>query len=219
MNDLMSFRMHRIWKSLFVNDMHPTPDMRILDCAGGTGDITQRINERVLETGGWNEGSGIVVCDVNEDMLNEGEKRFQGVPNIQFILGDAEKLPFDDESFDIYCISFGMRNVSEPTNALREAYRVLKPGGRFMMLEFAKVNNQLLNQLYKAYSFNVIPKIGSAVAGDEASYQYLVESIDRFSGQDEFKAMMKSAGFSHCRVVDYTGGIVAAYSGFKPAQW
>lgn len=218
MNDLMSFRLHRIWKSLFVSDMSPTPQMKILDCAGGTGDITERIQQRVSDMGEWEQGGGVVVCDVNENMLEEGKKRFAGVPGLDFVLGDAEKLPFDDNSFDVYSISFGMRNVSQPDKALQEAFRVLKPGGRFMMLEFANISNVFLDQLYKAYSFNIIPRIGGLVAGDEASYRYLVESIDRFAGQEEFIAMVKATGFTSCRVVDYTGGVVAVYTGFKPVR-
>ena len=212
MNDYMSLRIHRLWKAAFVQDMSPSPDANILDCAGGTGDIAQRIEEEINTNGGWRSGS-VTVADVNEQMLQVGRER---LPGLKFVLADAQNLPFDDQSFDIYSISFGMRNVPRPEDALKEAIRVLKPGGRFMMLEFAKVTNPIVSRVYDTYSFDIIPRIGKMIAGDEDAYRYLVESIRRFPDQHQFVEMMKDAGFSQTTVTDYSFGIAACYSGFKP---
>lgn len=214
MNDLMSLRVHRLWKDAFVSDISPSGDMRILDCAGGTGDIAERIDQHVQRHGGWSDG-GVTVCDASAEMVEVGRQRLGG--RAKFLVGDAESLPFE-EQFDVYTISFGMRNVSQPDVALQEAFRVLKPGGRFMMLEFGQVDNPLIGRIYDIYSFGIIPRIGSMVTGDEASYRYLVESIRKFPGQEEFLGMVRDAGFINCRVNDYSFGIAAVYSGFKPAS-
>lgn len=219
MNDVMSLRVHRLWKSAFVNDMGPTGNMRILDCAGGTGDIALRVADYVHQSNGWlDEHSGITVCDINEHMLSQGEKRASAIPDssrIHFALADAQHLPFDDCSFDVYCISFGMRNVPQPHLALREALRVLKPGGRFMMLEFGKVQVDPVRRLYDAWSFGVIPTIGRVIAQDEPAYRYLIESIRRFPAQPQFLRMMSDAGFVAETATDYSFGIATCYSAFK----
>lgn len=190
--------------------------MRILDVAGGTGDIAKRICDTIDQRGGFEDDAGVTVCDVNEEMLAVGEKRLRG--RAECILGDAQELPFDSNSFDAYTISFGMRNVPRPDIAMKEAMRVLKPGGRFMMLEFAKVENVLMKQIYDMYSFQVIPRVGSLVAGDEQAYRYLVESIRKFPGQDEVARMLQDIDFRYVSVTDYSGGIAACYSAFKPVS-
>ncbi|KAI0566508.1 2-methoxy-6-polyprenyl-1,4-benzoquinol methylase [Gracilaria domingensis] len=183
--------------------------MAILDCAAGTGDIARLIRARAPE-------ASVTLADPNADMLKQAEQR--GPPGLDIVTADAQDLPFPPASFDAYTISFGMRNVPRPELALEEAFRVLKPRGRFLMLEFAAVNDPLLRPLYDAYSFNVIPRIGQFVARDRDSYQYLVESIRAFPGQDEFAKMMKDCGFRHVTVTNYTCGIAACYSAFKPAH-
>lgn len=212
MNDVMSGFLHRTWKDSFVSDMRPTSGMSVLDCAGGTGDIALRIVDRAPD-------ANVTVLDVSGEMLKAGKAKAEArkIPEsaMRFIEGNAENLPFPDDSFDIYAISFGMRNVPRPVVAVQEAMRVLRPGGRFMMLEFALVRNEVLRQLYDAYSFNVIPAMGQAVAGDRASYQYLVESIRKFPKQEEFLGIMRDAGFASTSVTDYTNGVAASYSGFK----
>lgn len=216
MNDAMSLGVHRLWKSAFVADMAPTRGMRILDCAGGTADIAFRV---AAKTGGT---APVVVADINPKMLEVGQQRARdasiGEKAVSFVEANAENLPFPDGEFDIYAISFGMRNVSRVDLALAEAFRVLKKGGRFMMLEFGKVENPPASAFYDAYSFNVIPVIGKYIAGDEPAYRYLVESIRQFPAQDEFVSMMKDAGFTNTTVTDYSLGVAASYSGFKPAS-
>ncbi len=214
MNDLMSAGTHRAWKSSFVNALAPVAGMKVLDCAGGTGDIAFRVLRAA-------PGTTVTVCDISREMLDVGRKRARdaGVSEdvLRFVEGNAENLPFGDESFDAYTISFGMRNVPRPDVAVDEALRILKPGGRFLMLEFAEVRNEAVKRLYDAYSFGVIPAIGEAVAGDRDSYQYLVESIRKFPKQEEFLQIMNSAGLRSTSVTDYSFGIAACYSGFKPA--
>lgn len=216
MNDAMSLGVHRLWKSAFVADMAPVRGMRILDCAGGTADIALRI---ASATG---SGASVVVADVNPDMLAVGKARIEkaGISSkaVRFVEANAENLPFADGEFDVYAISFGMRNVPRADAALREAFRVLKKGGRFMMLEFARVDSAPVAAAYDAYSFNVIPAIGRLVAGDEAAYRYLVESIREFPGQEEFLGMVKAAGFVNATVTDYSMGIAAVYSAFRPVS-
>lgn len=208
MNDLMSMGIHRLWKDAFVSDMAPAPGMQILDCAGGTGDIAFRIAKAC-------NNCNVTVCDINEEMLTVGRSRSSN-PQVTFLNGDAQELPLEDSSFDVYCISFGMRNVPRPELALDEALRILKPGGRFMMLEFAKVDSMPISQVYDAWSFNVIPAIGRYIAQDEPAYRYLVESIRQFPAQEEFLTMIRKAGFSDASATNYTFGIAACYSGFKP---
>lgn len=212
MNDLMSGFLHRSWKNAFVSDLAPTPGMKVLDCAGGTGDIAFRVLEKA-------DRANVTVLDASAEMLEVGRERAMkrnfSDESVRFIEGNAENLPFEDATFDAYTISFGMRNVPRPAVAVDEAIRVLKPGGRFMMLEFAQVRSYMLRQAYDAYSFNVLPALGQVVAGDRDSYQYLVESIRKFPKQEEFLNLMKDAGLIACSVEDYSQGLVASYSGFK----
>eukprot|EP00644_Phytophthora_capsici_P001356 jgi/Phyca11/6207/fgenesh1_pm.PHYCAscaffold_10_\ len=210
MNDFMSGGMHRVWKDQFC-----------LDVAGGTGDIAFRIAEQLAKSPRGTEGSEITVCDINSSMLQVGEERASKVlPNVDpslfnWVEGNAEHLDFADNSFDVYTIVFGIRNVTHVDRAVKEAYRVLKPGGRFMCMEFSQVPNPLIRQFYDAYSFNVIPLLGEKVANDRASYQYLVESIRQFPPQEEFKAMIEDAGFKRVTYTNFTFGVTAMHSGFK----
>ena len=212
MNDLMSGGAHRLWKDMMIDWLNPRPDTDLLDIAGGTGDIAHRYLMRV---GGLGRPT---ICDLTEDMLIEGRQRMaeRGVQApIDWICGDAMALPFADKSFDYVTIAFGIRNVTEPAAALSEAYRVLRPGGRFMCLEFSKVRTPVVDRLYDLYSFNVIPEIGRVVANDRESYQYLVESIRRFPNQETFAAMIERAGFSRAAWRNITGGVVALHSGWR----
>ncbi|XP_032024409.1 2-methoxy-6-polyprenyl-1,4-benzoquinol methylase, mitochondrial [Hylobates moloch] len=245
MNDMMSLGIHRVWKDLLLWKMRPLPGTQLLDVAGGTGDIAfrflnyvqsqhQRKQKRQLRAQqnlSWEEiakeyqneedslgGSRVVVCDINKEMLKVGKQKAlaQGYrAGLAWVLGDAEELPFDDDKFDIYTIAFGIRNVTHVDQALQEAHRVLKPGGRFLCLEFSQVNNPLISRLYDLYSFQVIPVLGEVIAGDWKSYQYLVESIRRFPSQEEFKEMVEDAGFHKVTYESLTSGIVAIHSGFK----
>lgn len=190
----------------------PTADMSVLDCAGGTADIAARILHLA-------PNASVTVADINDDMLAVGRERArnESLP-LRFVNANAENLPFQHRSFDAYTISFGMRNVPRPQLALQEAFRVLRPGGRFMMLEFAKVTNPQIAALYEHYSFRVIPALGRAVADDEDSYRYLVESIRQFPAQQRFLQMVSDAGFIRASVTDYSFGIAACYSAFKPVR-
>jgi demethylmenaquinone methyltransferase/2-methoxy-6-polyprenyl-1,4-benzoquinol methylase len=213
MNDLMSMGVHRLWKDALIDWLAPAPGMKLLDVAGGTGDIAFRFLERL----GAKPGSA-VVCDINPEMLAVGRERARErkhAERVTFSCGDAEKLPMPDASFDAYTIAFGIRNVTHIDKALAEAHRVLKPGGHFLCLEFSKVNDTLLSNLYDLWSFNVIPVIGQAVTNDRASYQYLVESIRRFPPQKDFADLIAAAGFKQTKWRDMTGGIVAMHSGWK----
>ena len=207
MNDLMSFGLHHFWKNLLIDEVFPHDKASILlDVAGGTGDVAHKF----LEAG----GKHAVVADLNQQMLNEGKKKLQG-KHIEFIHANAEKLPFDDNEFNFYTISFGIRNVSYIDKALKEAYRVLKPGGKFACLEFSNVNNKCIKSIYDWYSFNIIPSIGEKVAGDKASYQYLVESIRQFPKAENFKLMLEQAGFDFVEYRKLSFGVVAIHTGFK----
>ncbi|MEM6423503.1 MAG: bifunctional demethylmenaquinone methyltransferase/2-methoxy-6-polyprenyl-1,4-benzoquinol methylase UbiE [Pseudomonadota bacterium] len=211
MNDLMSAGIHRVWKDQMVGWLAPRPGWRVLDVAGGTGDIAFRIHRAM-------KGQGdITVLDLTEAMLVEGERRAvaQGLGGLHWIAGDAMALPFPDRSFDAYTIAFGIRNVTRPEDALAEAFRVLKPGGRFLCLEFSQVTPPLLRQVYDAYSFNVIPRMGAAVTGDRDSYQYLVESIRRFPDQYRFEEMLREAGFGRVSHRNLTLGVAAMHSGWR----
>lgn len=189
----------------------PRRGQRLLDVAGGTGDISFRFLKRA--------GQGhATVLDLTEPMLVEGRKRAEAeqmADSLDWIVGDAMALPFDDNTFDVYTISFGIRNVTRPADALREAYRVLKPGGRLMVLEFSQLPNAALQKAYDLYSFNVIPRMGQLIANDSASYQYLVESIRNFPDQDTFLAMIRDAGFGNAKYRNLTMGIAALHSGWK----
>jgi demethylmenaquinone methyltransferase / 2-methoxy-6-polyprenyl-1,4-benzoquinol methylase len=215
MNDAMSVGVHRIWKSIFVEWLAPGPDTQLIDVAGGTGDIAFRFLDRITPM----KGTGrVTVCDINFAMLDEGWKRAdkrKDRARMSFATGDAQSLPFPDASFDAYTIAFGIRNVTDIPMALREAYRVLRPGGRFMCLEFSRVDVPLLAELYDAWSFNAIPALGQALANDRDSYQYLVESIRRFPPQAQFAKMIEAAGFAQVKVRNLSGGIVAMHSGWR----
>ena len=214
MNDLMSAGMHRVWKDAMVAWLNPPkrPGWRVLDVAGGTGDIAFRIVEAS------NRNAEAIVLDINGSMLSVGQDRAvkQGLDgNVDFVEANAEDLPFADETFDAYTIALRIRNVPHIDMALCEAYRVLKPGGRLMVLEFSEVSVPILDKFYEAWSFKAIPPIGKAVTGDAEPYQYLVESIRKFPNQREFAAMITAAGFDRVTWRDYTGGICALHSGWK----
>jgi demethylmenaquinone methyltransferase/2-methoxy-6-polyprenyl-1,4-benzoquinol methylase len=214
MNDFMSGGLHRLWKDALVAWLAPprrTRSYDVLDLAGGTGDIAFRIAER-------SEGTKIVVGDINREMLAVGRQRAakRGLDGtVAFEEANAEKLPFAGGRFDAVTIAFGIRNVPRIDAALREAFRVLKPGGRFLCLEFSSVDIAWLDRLYELYSFNVIPALGQLVAGDRESYQYLVESIARFPNQARFKMMIERAGFGRAAYRNLSGGIAAIHSGWK----
>lgn len=211
MNDLMSGGVHRLWKDAMMDWLVPRPGQRLLDVAGGTGDVAFRFLKRAA-------GTTAVVCDMTEPMLIEGRKRAeaeQQSDRLDWVVGDAMALPFPDASFDVYTISFGIRNVTRIADALAEAYRVLKPGGRLMVLEFSHIPNNLLQKAYDLYSFNVIPVMGQVVAGDRDSYQYLVESIRKFPDQETFAAMIRAAGFGQVKYRNLTMGVAALHSGWK----
>ena len=211
MNDVMSVGIHRIWKDAMMDWLAPRSDQRLLDVAGGTGDIAFRFLRRA-------PGATAVVCDMTESMLVSGQQRADAeklADQLQWVVGDAMDLPFEDSSFDVYTISFGIRNVTRPQDALAEAYRVLRPGGRLMVLEFSQLPNKGLQQLYDLYSFNVIPAMGKAITGDRDSYQYLVESIRQFPDQDTFAQMITDAGFGQVKYRNFSMGIAALHSGWK----
>ncbi len=211
MNDLMSGGVHRLWKDAMMDWLAPRSGQRLLDVAGGTGDVAFRFLKRA-------EGTTAVVCDMTEPMLIEGRKRAEAekmAERLDWVVGDAMALPFPDASFDVYTISFGIRNVTRIADALSEAYRVLKPGGRLMVLEFSHIPNDLLQKAYDLYSFNVIPVMGQVVAGDRDSYQYLVESIRKFPDQETFASMIRAAGFGQVKYRNLTMGVAALHSGWK----
>jgi demethylmenaquinone methyltransferase/2-methoxy-6-polyprenyl-1,4-benzoquinol methylase len=215
MNDVMSAGMHRLWKADLVNWLMPPRSAtlwRHLDVAGGTGDIALR----VVRAAGPNARS--VICDISGEMLAAGRRRLAALPEgarIDFVEGNAEALPFPDRSADAYTIAFGIRNVTHIDQALAEAYRVLKPGGRFLCLEFSEVQVPVLDNLYDVWSFAAIPRLGKLVAGDEASYRYLVESIRRFPNQERFKAMIVDTGFARVQYRNLTGGVAALHSAWR----
>ena len=211
MNDLMSGGVHRLWKDAMMDWLAPRGNQRLLDVAGGTGDVALRFLKRAPE-------ASAVVVDMTEPMLDEGRKRTEGShlsDRIEWVAGDAMSLPFPDSGFDVCTISFGIRNVTRTGDALAEAFRVLRPGGRLMVLEFSRVTVPILQGLYDLYSFNVIPRMGQAVTGDGDSYQYLVESIRRFPDQESFAEMIREAGFEQVRYRNLSMGIAALHSGWK----
>ncbi len=212
MNDLMSVGMHRLWKDRLVRMIRPRPGLAYLDVAGGTGDIAFRIKK-------YAKHAAITVCDINGHMLETGKDRAADrgwLEDFEWVEGNAESLPFPDSSFDVYTIAFGLRNVTHIDMALKEAARVLKPGGRFFCLEFSHVGQPILAKIYDLYSFSVIPKIGRMVANDESSYQYLVESIRKFPGQRDLARRMSESGFRSVKFFNLSGGIVAIHQGVKP---
>ena len=213
MNDLMSAGGHRLWKEAFVDWLNPQPGSSVLDVAGGTGDIAFRIAQRLRPKGG---AAAITVCDVNEDMLAHGRRRPEARDSaISWLCGAAEALPVESSSQDAYAIAFGIRNTTHLDKALAEAYRVLKPGGRFLCLEFSRVAAPGLDDLYDLYSFAVLPRLGELVAGDGAAYRYLAESIRRFPAQIPFVRKIEKAGFSQVKHRNLSGGIAAMHSGWK----
>lgn len=211
MNDLMSAGVHRLWKDAMMDWLAPRSGQALLDVAGGTGDIAFRFLARA-------PGATATVLDMTESMLVEGQKRAEAErlsDRLTWVAGDAMALPFPSASFDVYTISFGIRNVTRIPDALSEAYRVLRPGGRLMVLEFSQLPNPAMQWAYDRYSFNVIPVMGQIVAGDRDSYQYLVESIRRFPDQETFAGMIRAAGFEQVRYRNLTMGVAALHSGWK----
>ena len=212
MNDVMSVGIHRLWKDAMMDWLAPRPGQRLLDVAGGTGDVAFRFLDRA------GEGAQATVCDMTASMLEEGRKRAEAAQlseRLEWVVGDAMALPFSDNSFDVYTISFGIRNVVRIPDALSEAYRVLRPGGRLMVLEFSQLPNAAMQKAYDLYSFNVIPVMGKLIANDRESYQYLVESIRKFPDQEAFAALIRSAGFGQVKYRNLTMGIAALHSGWK----
>ncbi|OAB54951.1 bifunctional demethylmenaquinone methyltransferase/2-methoxy-6-polyprenyl-1,4-benzoquinol methylase [Phormidium willei BDU 130791] len=220
MNDLMSLGVHRLWKDAFVDQLKPRPGLRLLDVAGGTGDIALRVAERLEGPEGLD--GEIFVLDLTEGMLRQGRDRALDGGRVggrrgglHWICGDAMALPLPARSLDAYTIAFGLRNVTDLDQALAEARRVLRPGGRFLCLEFSRVVLPLLDRAYDLYSFQVLPRLGGLVTGDRDSYQYLVESIRRFPPQAELAARLEAAGFARPSWRNLSGGIAAIHSGWR----
>ncbi len=212
MNDLMSGGMHRLWKNTLVDVVNPRPGEKLLDVAGGTGDVAFRLLQR------QGDRADVTVCDINAAMLSVGRDRAidRGfLRGLTWTTGDAEKLPFPDRSFDAYTIAFGLRNVTDIDQALREAYRVLKPGGRYFCLEFSKVTSAPVARIYDTYSERALPFFGRIIARDADSYRYLHESIRRFPPQRELAERMRNVGFSHVTWRNMTFGVVALHSGWR----
>lgn len=212
MNDLMSLGIHRIWKRLAVQLSNVRKGEQVLDLAGGTGDLSVLFEKRVGPTG------KIVLADINSEMLRNGRNRLidKGlIANITYAQVNAECLPFADNTFDCVCIGFGLRNVTDKMSALRSMFRVLKPGGRLIVLEFSHPTDKLTEKVYDFYSFSILPKIGKVIAQDEDSYRYLAESIRMHPKQEELKSMMQQAGFERCEYFNMTQGIVAVHRGYK----
>jgi demethylmenaquinone methyltransferase/2-methoxy-6-polyprenyl-1,4-benzoquinol methylase len=210
MNDLMSLGVHRAWKRDFAANSGVRLGHKVLDLAGGTGDIAALMSKRVGKSG------NVVLSDINQAMLDVGRRRLEdrGISgNISYSLANAEKLPFDAGEFDAVTIAFGLRNVTDKDSALHEMYRVLRPGGKVLILEFSQVQPELLKKAYNSYSFGILPVLGKLVAGDENSYRYLAESIRQHPPQEELADMMREAGFEKVRYRNLTGGIVAIHSG------
>ena len=208
MNDFMSLGIHRFWKKNLVNMMNPSLDKNLIDVACGTGDIGKLFLDNT------NKNNRITCVDPNEGMINKGKQKLSKYKNIEWVISSAEKLPFNDNTFDFYTISFGLRNTKNLTKALSEAYRVLKPGGRYLCLEFSKIQNPNLNLIYKNYS-KFIPKIGKFIVGEKEPYEYLIKSIEEFINQDELIDLMKKNNFTKCSYRNLSGGIVSIHNGWK----
>jgi len=211
MNDAMSMGIHRIWKDAMMNWLAPRAGQKLLDVAGGTGDISFRFLKRAGR-------AHATVLDLTEPMLVEGAKRAEAsqlADSLNWVVGDAMALPFKDNTFDVYTISFGIRNVTRIQDALNEAFRVLRPGGRLMVLEFSQIPNDMMQKVYDLYSFNIIPRLGQLIANDRDSYQYLVESIRKFPDQETFAQMIIDAGFENVKYRNMSMGIAALHSGWK----
>lgn len=212
MNDLMSMGIHRLWKRYTIDCANVRPGQKVLDLAGGTGDLAAKFSRLVGKSG------HVTLADINDSMLNVGRDKLRDmglVSNIEYVQANAECLPFADNQFDIITIGFGLRNVTDKDKALASMFRVLKPGGRLLILEFSKPQSEVLNKLYDTYSFNVLPKLGQLIANDSESYQYLAESIRMHPDQETLKSMMEKAGFEQVDFHNLTGGIVALHRGYK----
>lgn len=212
MNDLMSFGVHRLWKRFTIDCSGVRRGHKVLDLAGGTGDLTAKFSAIV-----GSEGQ-VILADINDSMLKVGREKLRDkgvVGNVEYIQANAEALPFDDNTFDVITIAFGLRNVTEKDKALASMLRVLKPGGRLLVLEFSKPEQESLSKLYDFYSFNILPKMGQLVANDSESYQYLSESIRMHPDQETLKQMMVDVGFEQVEYFNLTGGIVALHRGYK----
>ena len=208
MNDLMSLGIHRVWKRNFIHWLNPQKNTTLVDVASGTGDIAKLFLSEI-------DYKGQVYCvDENKGMLDLNKKKLKGNTNVKWFCNNAEKLPFENNHFDYYTISFGIRNVGNLSNALKEAYRVLKPGGRFLCLEFSKVKNEILNKLYQTYSKS-LPRIGKIVVGKSEPYEYLIESIEKFHSQEEFFKQIEKQNFTKISYRNLSGGIVAIHSAWK----
>jgi demethylmenaquinone methyltransferase/2-methoxy-6-polyprenyl-1,4-benzoquinol methylase len=208
MNDIMSLGIHRAWKEKFINWMNPQPEAKLIDVASGTGDIAKLFLDETKNLG------QITCVEPNTQMLNQGKKKLKKYKNIKWINAPAERIPIGDNTFDYYSISYGIRNVSDINTVLKEAFRVLKPGGRFMCLEFSKIDNELLNYLYKKYS-KTIPLIGKFIVGSDKPYKYLIESIEKFYNQEQLVELILDNGFSNVEFRNVSNGISAIHSGWK----
>ena len=208
MNDFISLGIHRLWKKNLINMMNPSQNQNLIDVACGTGDIAKLFLNYV------NKRSQITCVDPNKHMVNKGKEKLNKFKNLNWVISTAEKLPLSDNKFDFYTISFGLRNTKNLNKALAEAHRVLKPGGRYLCLEFSKIQNSDLEFIYKNYS-KLIPSIGKFVVGDEKPYKYLIKSIENFLNQDELINLMKKNGFKKCTYRNLSGGIVSIHSGWK----
>ena len=208
MNDFMSLGIHRLWKKDLLNMMNPSPKQELIDVACGTGDIAKLFLKNV------SKDAKVTCVDPNQGMINKGKEKLNKFNNLKWVTAPAEKLPFFKNSFDFYTISFGLRNTKNLDKTLAEAYRVLKPGGRYLCLEFSKIQNSSLDFIYKKYS-KIIPSIGKLVIGNKKPYEYLVESIEKFINQDELLELMKKNGFENCEYRNLSGGIVSIHSGWK----
>jgi len=208
MNDIISFGIHRLWKEKFIDWMNPHPRTKLIDVASGTGDIAKLFSKKN------NNFSEITCIEPNTGMLEEGKINLKQLKNIRWVKAQAENLPVSDNTYDFYTISYGIRNVTNINKALSEAFRVLKPGGRFMCLEFSKIDNEMLNFIYKQYS-KTIPMIGKYIVGSSEPYEYLINSIDKFYNQNQLIELMKINGFSNTEYRNLSNGLSAIHSGWK----
>ena len=208
MNDVMSLGVHRLWKKSLINMMNPSPNQKLIDVACGTGDIAKLYLDNV------NKQSQITCLDPNQGMINKGKEKLKKFKKLDWIIAPAENIPISKNSFDFYTISFGLRNTKNLNISLSEAYRVLKPGGRFLCLEFSKIQNSNLDYIYKSYS-KLIPVIGQFIVGKKDPYKYLIKSIEQFVNQEELIDLMKSNNFQRCSYRNFSGGIVSIHSGWK----
>ncbi len=208
MNDIMSLGIHRAWKKNLINMMNPSINQNLIDVACGTGDIAKLFLKSV------NHNSYITCVDPNKGMIEKGKEKLLQYKNLNWVISSAENLPIDDNKFDFYTISFGLRNTKNIIKTLKEAYRVLKPGGRFLCLEFSKIHNSNLDFIYKTYS-KIIPSVGKIIVGEKEPYEYLIQSIEDFINQDELIDLMKQSNFEKCNYRNLSGGIVSIHSGWK----